>query len=68
MKSKINKKMSLAELIEKNPKAAEILLDKGIHCIGCPFAKIETLEEGAIAHGIDVDELIKELNEKLNEK
>ena len=51
----------------KNPKAAEILLDTGMACIGCPMAMQETLEEGCLAHGMsnkDIDKLIKELNRK----
>ena len=65
MTKKITKKMSFAEIIEKHPKATEILLGKGMHCIGCPMAQMESLEDGAKAHGLDVDELVKELNEKI---
>ena len=47
-----------------------ILFEKGMHCIGCGMAGFETLEQGALVHGIDVDELVKELNgeNKLKEK
>lgn len=65
---KINKKMSFTELMKKNPDAIEILLDKGMHCIGCPMAMQETLEQGALAHGLDPDKLVKEINEKLSKK
>ncbi len=67
-KQKINKKMSFAEIIQKYPEAAEILLEKGMHCIGCPMAMQESLEDGAKAHGLNADEIVKELNEKLGKK
>jgi hybrid cluster-associated redox disulfide protein len=62
MAQKITKKMSFAEIIQKNPKAAEILFENGMHCIGCAMAINETLEQGAIAHGIDPDKIVKEIN------
>ncbi len=67
-KNKISKKMSFSELMEKHPNAGEVLFEKGLHCIGCSFATQETLEEGALAHGMNPDELVKELNEELGGK
>lgn len=64
-KKKITKDMTFAELIKLDRKAAEKLADRGLFCGGCPMAQFETIEDGAIAHGVDVDELIRELN---NEK
>jgi hybrid cluster-associated redox disulfide protein len=64
---KITKHTKFSEILMKNPKAAEILLDTGMACIGCPMAMQETLEEGCLAHGMsnkDIDKLIKELNRK----
>lgn len=66
--SKITKKMSFAEILEKEPEAAEIFMEKGMHCIGCPMAMQESLEDGAIAHGLDVDKLVEEINNKLKDK
>ena len=68
MPKKITKKMSFSKILEKHPELAGFFMEKGMHCIGCPMAQMETLEQGAKAHGLDVDELIKELNEKLKEK
>lgn len=65
-KQKITKKMSFAEILQKNPEVAEILSGKGMHCFGCPMAQMESLEDGAKAHGLDADEIVKELNEKIN--
>jgi hybrid cluster-associated redox disulfide protein len=65
---KITKNMTFAELIMNDKKAAEKLADKGLFCGGCPMAQFETIEQGAAAHGIDADELVKELNSKLKNK
>jgi hybrid cluster-associated redox disulfide protein len=61
----ITKKMTVAEVLEINPAAARILLDEGMSCVGCSVARMETLEEGAGAHDIDVDALVARLNELL---
>lgn len=58
--------MSFAEIIQKYPEAVKTLMNKGMHCIGCPMAQMESLEDGANAHGLDADKLVKELNEKIN--
>lgn len=66
-KMKITKKTKLSELLGKNPKAAEVLFEAGLPCVGCPMAMNETLEQGCLAHGMtkkQIDELIKRLNEK----
>lgn len=62
---KITKKMSFAELLKERPEAAELLFEKGMSCIGCPMAMQETIEQGASAHGIDAEEIVSELNKKL---
>lgn len=61
---RITKKTKLAELAT-NRNAAEILLDSGLHCIGCFASQFETLEQGCKGHGMsdeEIDELIKKLN------
>ena len=63
MVKKISKDMTFAELIVEDKGAAKKLADRGLFCGGCPMAQFETIENGARAHGVDVDELIKELNE-----
>jgi hybrid cluster-associated redox disulfide protein len=54
--------MSITEIVEKYPKTADILLSYGMHCFGCMAARFENLEQGALAHGIDVQRLLKDLN------
>ena len=58
----IEKTTKIGELLESNPEKAEILLEAGMHCLGCPASQAETLEEACDVHGIDVDELLKKLN------
>lgn len=58
----INKDTKIGEIIEKAPEKAEILLQAGMHCLGCPASQGETLAEACEVHGIDVDELVNMLN------
>ena len=61
-----NKDTTIGEILEKAPEKAEILLEIGMHCLGCPSAQMETLEEAAMVHGIDPDLLIEKINAFLN--
>ena len=58
----IEKTITIGELLEKFPDKAEILLEAGMHCLGCPAAQMESIEEACAVHGIDVDELMAKLN------
>ena len=58
-----NKDTKIGELLEKAPEKAEILIEAGMHCLGCPASQAETLEEACEVHGIDVEELLKKINE-----
>ena len=57
----INKDTTIGEILEKAPEKAEILLEIGMHCLGCPASQMETLEEACAVHGIDVNEVIEKL-------
>ena len=59
---KFNKDTRIGELLEVAPEKAEILLNVGMHCIGCPASQMETIEEACDVHGIDVEELLEKLN------
>ncbi len=58
----IDKNTKIGDLLEMAPEKADILLEAGMHCLGCPASQAETLEEACSVHGIDVEELVKELN------
>ena len=59
----ITKDMLIVELIRHKPEAVEILLRHGMGCVGCPSSQMESIEEAAMVHGIDLDSLMKALNE-----
>ena len=61
-KEKITEKTLLGDIISKYPKAAEKLFQMGLMCVMCGMAQNETLEQGAIAHGLDPKKVAKELN------
>ncbi len=59
---KFNKDTKIGELLEVSPEKAEILMEAGMHCLGCPASQAETLEEACEVHGIDVEELLNKIN------
>ena len=58
----VTKDMLIGEIVQMNEKYPEILMEAGMHCLGCPAASAESLEEACRVHGIDVDALIEKLN------
>lgn len=67
----IKKDMTLGEVASKYPAAAEVMLKRGLHCIGCGIAAFETIEQGAAAHGMnekELDKMVKEINDIVNVK
>lgn len=61
----IKKDKNIQEIVKEHPETFEVFQKHGLSCIGCPFAGVETLEQGAKSHGIEVEELIKELKEAI---
>jgi len=60
----INKDIKIGELMEKYPEKVNVLLEAGMHCIGCIVSEEETLEQACMVHGIDVNDLLEELNKE----
>ncbi|NWF97014.1 MAG: DUF1858 domain-containing protein [Candidatus Thorarchaeota archaeon] len=58
--------MSIQEVVMRWPKTTETFIEFGLHCLGCMAARFENIEQGAKAHGIDVDALIDALNKVAN--
>lgn len=56
--SGITKDMTIGEILRTNPEVAPVLMNAGMHCLGCPSAQGESLEEAAMVHGIDIDALM----------
>ena len=59
----ITKDMTIGEILNANPNVAPVLMEAGMHCLGCPSAQGESLEEAAMVHGIDIDALMKAIEE-----
>lgn len=57
----ITKEMTMGEIIQACPDVVPVLLEAGMHCIGCPAHQFESLEEAAAVHGIDIEELMKKI-------
>ena len=62
----ITKSTKIGELWHIFPDCAPILLEIGMHCLGCPSSQMETLEEAAMVHGIDADLLVEKINAARN--
>lgn len=61
--AKITADMSIKEVVKNYPQTIRVFLEHGLMCFGCAVAQFESLRDGAIAHGIDVDALIADLNQ-----
>lgn len=59
--AEITKDMTIGEILRVNPSVAPILMNAGMHCLGCPSAQSETLEEAAMVHGMDVNDLMSSI-------
>lgn len=59
--AEITKDMTIGEILRTNPDVAPILMNAGMHCLGCPSAQGESLEEAAMVHGMNVDELMSQI-------
>lgn len=66
-KPKITGDMTLGEAITKHPQTMEVLFRYGMHCIGCHISAYETIEQGALAHGMSKEE-VKKMIEEMNKR
>jgi hybrid cluster-associated redox disulfide protein len=62
MTEKITKTMTFHQVLQMSPEVAKVLGKYNLGCIGCMGAMKETLEQGAIAHGLNVDDILRDLN------
>lgn len=65
---KVTKESIIAEVLSLDPEIVPILKEAGLHCLGCPSATSESLEEAAMVHGFDVNELVAKINNLLENK
>ena len=60
--AKVTKDTMIGELLQINADIAPLLLGIGMHCLGCPSSQMETIEEAAMVHGINPDDLVEDIN------
>ena len=65
--AKVTKDMLNGQLLQVDANIAPILMRAGMHCLGCPSSQMESLEEAAMVHGLDVDVLVNQINDFLGE-
>src|SRR3989344_5290405 len=66
----ITKEMQVGDVVKKYPQTADIFMSYGLHCVGCHASYFETLEQGAMGHGMDeetVDKMVEDANEVAKE-
>lgn len=61
----VSKDMLIGQMIQLDELIPQMLMGAGMHCLGCPSAQGETLEEACMVHGIDCDDLVNKMNEVL---
>lgn len=64
----IAKDMVIGDILDKEPGTAMFFLEMGMHCLGCPASRGETVEEACAVHGVSVDALVARINEYLASK
>jgi len=68
---KITKNMMIEDIVNKYPEVADVMIESGLHCVGCAIAGSESLEDGARSHGLsdeDVDKMVEKMNEVAEKK
>jgi len=63
----VDKTMSIGQVLNMNRGTARIFMEFGMHCLGCPHATAESIEDACAVHGANADELVHQLNEWLAE-
>ena len=66
--TQVNKDMIISDMLQIDPGIAAVLMASGMHCVGCPASQGESLEEAAMVHGLNADELIENVNGYLAKK
>ena len=63
--AKISKEMTIGDILRVDEGLVPLLLETGMHCLGCPSAQAESLEDACAVHGTDVDAIINKMNDFL---
>ena len=62
----ITKDSIIGDILDNHPETAEFFFEIGMHCLGCPHSRGETVEQACAVHGTDPDALIDKINDKIN--
>ena len=65
---KVTKDMIIMDVLKMDMDTAKFFLDMGMHCLGCPSASGESIEQACLVHGADADKLVNDINEFLASK
>jgi len=65
---RITKDMTIGSILDADRDTAQFFLNMGMHCLGCPSARGESIEQACMVHGVDCDDLIEEINNYLATK
>lgn len=63
--AQVSKDMLIGEILQVDEKIAPLLMEAGMHCLGCPSAQGESLEMACMVHGIDADALLENINKAI---
>ncbi len=62
----ITKQSLIGEVLDTHPDTAQFFLGMGMHCLGCPASRGESIEQACMVHGVDCDGLVKDINEYIS--
>lgn len=68
MLTEITKDMTIGDILDADRETVPFFLEMGMHCLGCPASRGETVAQACEVHGVDADELVKKINEFLKNK
>ena len=63
----ITKESVIGDILDADPSTAPFFLEMGMHCLGCPASRGESIEEACMVHGVSADELVTKLNAAIAE-
>ena len=65
---KVTKQSIIGDVLDANPETAQFFFAMGMHCLGCPASRGESIEQACAVHGTDPDELVKTINDFLDKQ
>lgn len=68
MLKEVTKDMTIGDVLDADRETVPFFLEMGMHCLGCPASRGESIEEACAVHGVDADDLVNKINEFLKNK